>query len=198
MPFSTTGKNIMLDALTIDLVSLHSGHPGALGTSNELSGGSPPYARQPVTVGAAAAGSRDTTSQPVLNVPAGSEVAVIGLWTNAGSVFLGWAPNGASGNTPQAGYANAADNTINSAAHGLSNGNRVFIMSLADNLPSPLSESTLYYVVSATDDSFQVSLTQGGAAISIATDGDLIFQRCIVESFAQQGTFTVQDADIGL
>lgn len=36
MPFSTAAKNTMLDALTADLIQLHSGAPGAAGTDNAL------------------------------------------------------------------------------------------------------------------------------------------------------------------
>ncbi|MEG6507190.1 phage tail fiber protein [Nitratidesulfovibrio sp. 1201_IL3209] len=54
MGATTTAKNAMLDAITVTKMSLHSGDPGAAGTSNEISGGSPAYARKDVTLGAAA------------------------------------------------------------------------------------------------------------------------------------------------
>ena len=197
MPFVTAAKNGMLDALTVDLVSLHTAYPGTDGLSNEVSGGS--YARQAITMSAASGGARDSSTQPVFSVPATTDVAVIGFWENLGTdVFHGWAPNGAAGNTPQAAFALDTGDTVESVAHGLSNDDRVFVYPLADALPAGLSESTLYYVVAATTDDFQVSLTQGGAAVAITADGDLVWQLCVVETFSLAGTFTLSDADLAL
>jgi hypothetical protein len=198
MPFATAAKNVMLDALTVDLVSLHSDYPGTDGLSNELSGGSPAYARLAITMSAASGGNRDSSTQPQFDVPSGADVAVIGFWTNTGTVFRGWAPNGAASNTPQAAFALDTGDTIESVGHGLSDDDRVFMYPLADALPGGLSESVLYHVVNSTTDDFQVSLTQGGSAVAITADGDLVYQQCIVESFAQQGTFTLSDADLSL
>jgi hypothetical protein len=41
----------------------------------------------------------------------------------------------------------------------------------SDTLPSPLVEGTQYFVVNSTGTSFQVSATQGGAAINLTTTG---------------------------
>lgn len=85
-PFSESAQNLMLDALDITQVSLHSGDPGAAGASNEISGGSPVYARQNVTHAAAVSANRDSSDQPSFDVPA-STVAFIGYW--AGATFRG-------------------------------------------------------------------------------------------------------------
>jgi hypothetical protein len=87
--FSTTAKNDMLDALTVDLASLHTGDPGAAGTSNEVSGGSPAYARQAITFAAASSGSRAASSQPLFDVPGSTTVSWVSFWTNTGTVFIG-------------------------------------------------------------------------------------------------------------
>jgi len=63
-----------------------------------------------------------------------------------------------------------ATETINSTAHGLSNGDAVILVS-ETTLPTGYSEDTLYYVVGKTDDTFQVSLTIGGSAVAITSDG---------------------------
>lgn len=191
MPFVDAAKNTMLDALTINLLSLHTDHPGGSGTSNEVSGGSPAYARQAAVMNAASGGQRSLNADVAFDVPAG-DVAVIGFWNSTGPVFHGWAPNGAASNNPQAAYAEATADTINLDGHGLSDDQRVFVMPLADALPGGLSATTLYYVVGSTASTFQLSLTQGGAAVDITADGDLVFQRCIVETYAQQGTHTVK------
>lgn len=57
MPLSTTSKNIALDALTLDRVQLHSGDPGAAGTSSQLG------TKVAATFSAASSGSRALASQ---------------------------------------------------------------------------------------------------------------------------------------
>ena len=85
--FNTATRNAMLDGVTIDKASLHTADPGETG-ANELAGGT--YARQSITVGAAAAGVRDATALPTFSVPAGATVQYVGYWT-AGSpdIFVG-------------------------------------------------------------------------------------------------------------
>ena len=78
MPFTTAGKNIMLDASTITHVSAHDGAPGDTG-ANEISGGS--YARQSITFSSAASGAIDSSNQPVIPIPSGTTVAHLGFWT---------------------------------------------------------------------------------------------------------------------
>lgn len=87
--YDATAKNVMLDALAaLGLrLALHSADPGgANSASNELTGGSPAYARKAITWGAASAGSMDETSSPTFDVPAGSTVAYISCWNTAGTV----------------------------------------------------------------------------------------------------------------
>lgn len=86
---STTAKNAALDALAalIDQASLHTGDPGAAGTSNEVSGGSPAYSRETISWNAAASGNLDNNANPVFDVPAGTTVSWFGLWD--GAVFMG-------------------------------------------------------------------------------------------------------------
>jgi len=84
--FTDAGKAIMLDALVPDAVSLHSADPGTIG-DNELSGGSPAYARQTPSFNAASGGSRDLAADLTFDVPAGATVAYVGYWQ--GTTFLG-------------------------------------------------------------------------------------------------------------
>jgi hypothetical protein len=84
-------KNAMLDQLGTLAVfaSLHTADPTSAGTS-EVSGGSPAYARKAVTWAAAASGSKATSNSPVFDVPAGTTVACVGLWSAAsGGTFYG-------------------------------------------------------------------------------------------------------------
>ena len=86
---STFSKNKMLDALAPTTASLHSADPGDSG-ANEISGGSPAYARKAITFGAASAGSKAATTQPVFDVPAVT-VAYAGFWDASGNWIGGQA-----------------------------------------------------------------------------------------------------------
>lgn len=191
MPFVAAAKNTMLDALTIDRISLHNAYPGTAGTSNELSGGS--YARGTAVVNAATGGARSLNADVAIAVPA-DDVAFIGFWDNNGGtmIFHGWAPNGPASNNPQACYAEATSDEIRLDGHGFSDNDTVIFFPVADALPSPLALGTIYHVISADADSFQVSLTQGGSAVDIAADGDLLLQEIVVETYALAGTHTVK------
>jgi len=91
MPYSILGKNAMLDALgaLADFVSLHTGDPGENG-ANEISGGSPAYARKASTWNPASGGSMDNSNVPVFDVPAATTVSYVGFWSAvSGGIFYG-------------------------------------------------------------------------------------------------------------
>jgi hypothetical protein len=84
-------RNALLSELDtlVTHVSLHSAQPDDAG-SNELTGGSPAYARQAITFGAPASGQMVSSNQPVFDVPAGATVAFVGLWSAVtGGIFRG-------------------------------------------------------------------------------------------------------------
>lgn len=83
MPYSTAGKNLMLNALRgtggITHVSAHSAAPGDTGAS-EIAGAT----RQPIAFAAPAGGTMDdTTNGAVIPIPAGQTVTHIGFWSAA-------------------------------------------------------------------------------------------------------------------
>lgn len=87
MGLNNTALNLMLDALAaaITHVSLHSGAVGS-GSGNEVTGGSPAYARQAVAWGSAASGNIDMTGTEVFDVPAAQTITRVGFFghlTNA-------------------------------------------------------------------------------------------------------------------
>lgn len=89
--FSNDGKNSLLDGFAADALyaSLHNGNPSTTG-ANEISGGSPAYARKSVSWAAAASGALTTNAQIVFDVPSGTTIQYVGFWTLAsGGVFLG-------------------------------------------------------------------------------------------------------------
>lgn len=193
MPLSTAGKNACLDAVGITHVGAFTDFPADSGAgSNEVSGGS--YARQAISFDAAASGSKAKASSPSVSIPipAGTTVFFLGGFnaSSAGSM-RSWAPvNG--GSTKGVGTAKNSGDVITSHGHGLSDTNRVFLTKANnESLPTGYSEGVLYYVVSATTDTFQLSLTSGGAAVTISADGELAFQKVIPEVFGSAGSLDV-------
>lgn len=189
-------KHAMLDALTLDLCSLHTAY-SATG-ANKVTGGSPAYADKAITMAAASGGARAASTQPVFDVPAGTTVAFIGLWTNTGSVFRGMVPNGGSEKSFQVDLTN---NRIYNEGHGLANDDRVCF--IGGTPPAGLTEGTVYHVVGVTaadPDYFQVAATQGGAAIDITGQhvAACRFSKVVLEAFASQGTHTINSLSFGL
>ena len=185
----------MLDSLTLDLVSLHTAY-SATG-ANEVTGGSPAYARKAITMAAAAARARAASTQPVFDVPA-TTVRFIGLWTNAGSIFRGMFANGGSEKGFQVDLTN---NRILCEGHGLVNDDKVVFY--GGTVPTGLTEGTVYFVVgntAADPDYFQVSATQGGAAIDITAQpiAQCKFSKIVEEVFAAQGTFTLNSLNVAI
>lgn len=85
----TTARNVGVDAIAALAVrvALHTGDPGAANTaSNEVTGGSPAYARKAIAWNAASGGSATPTGNVVLDVPASTTVTYISLWNSAGTV----------------------------------------------------------------------------------------------------------------
>lgn len=88
MAFATAAKNTMLDSLTVNLLSLHTGDPGADGTANEVSGGG--YARVAATFNAAASGERALNADVQFAGPASGAATHVGFWEDgAPDVFHG-------------------------------------------------------------------------------------------------------------
>lgn len=203
MRLSPTAKNVMLDALDegqaagMKYGSLHSAY-SATGL-NELTGGSPAYARIAATWGTASAGAKATSGSLGFNVPPGSTVRFVGFWDalTAGN-FLGMSPNG--GGIPQAFVVpDATADVLECVAHGFVNNDTVTVWSVpGDPLPTGLVEGTIYYVITATTDDLQLSATLGGGAINISAIGAGTLQKITAESFGAQGTHTITGVTMNL
>lgn len=72
--------------------------------------------------------------------------------------------------TGQTFTANASTDIITATTHGLSNGN-ILVLTSTSALPGGLSANTVYYVISVTTNTFQLSATSGGSAINITDTG---------------------------
>lgn len=62
-------------------------------------------------------------------------------------------------------------NTFTANAHGLTNGTVVKLVETAGALPTPLAPETVYFVVGATANTFQLSATLAGPVIDITATG---------------------------
>jgi hypothetical protein len=69
--------------------------------------------------------------------------------------------------------ASVSGSTITITGHGLAGNDPVRLWSVGGSVPSPLAQFTTYYVVggSLTANTFQVSLTSGGAAVTLTNVG---------------------------
>jgi hypothetical protein len=204
VPFNDASKNAMLDALDesatqITHVGVHTlADPGtgATATGTEATGGSPAYARQAVTWGAAASGLKANTNAIAIDVPSGT-YGFLTYWNastgNSGTQYRGYAPiNGTVKGFGSVDAAGVTADAIQSAAHGLVDTDRVMVFNtFGEPLPTGLTEGVIYYVVSAATDTFEVSLTSGGASVNLTGQGELFFQKVIPETFGAQGQITV-------
>ena len=210
MPFNDAARNVMLDALDESVTQithigiLQAGTDPGTGTNSagvEATGGTPAYARQAVTWGAAASGLKSNTNALTFDVPTNASPGwgYFGYFNastgNTGN-YRGYAPFG--GATPLKGYATVDPTLTNDAlfspGHGLANADRVTLHNVFGTaLATGLTEGTAYFVVSSAADSFKVSLTSGGAAVDITAlgGGELYWERIVPEVNASQGQITV-------
>lgn len=206
MPFNTTTLNVVLDALDesvtqITHVGIHTlADPGTgtNATGTEATGGSPAYARQAVTWGAAASGAKANTGALTFDVPAGTYgfFTLFNASTGNTNNYRGYIPFG--GASALKGFATVDTTLTNdqllSPGHGMADNDRVMLFNTFGNsLPTGLAEGTIYFVVSSATNTFKVSATQGGAAVDITAvaGGQLFWQRVVPEVFAAQGQVTV-------
>ena len=199
MPFSATAINQALNSLDnytgvaptniIGFASLHTAY-SATG-SNEVTGGSPAYARKSITWNTATAGAKSSQSSPTFDVPGSTTVEYVGLWSAAsGGTFAGMGPNG--GATQFAFTALASSDTVSAPGTAYTTNQTLVLFAGAGAvLPSPLVSGTVYYVTNPVGSTFQLAATSGGAVIDLTSDGAGVVQLIVLESFGSQGTFTL-------
>ena len=93
MYYTTLAKNTMLNALTINRMSLHTGNPGTDGTANVYSGGG--YTYQAATFATAFDGKRQLSAAVVFQGTPSDTVAWVGFWNS--NTFRGAAALDAGG-----------------------------------------------------------------------------------------------------
>lgn len=194
MSFSTAARNAMLGGFTGTHLSAHTAYSST--GANEVTGGTPAYARKAVTYAAAASEARTASNTPTFDIPAATTVRWIGMWDalTAGN-FLGMIANGG---TEQEFSVDITADTVKVPAHGFAANQKIAIY--GDTVPAGLTEGTVYFAVTITTDTFQVSATSGGAAINLTGEPG---RKCVVaaiveETFGAQGTLAVSPHSIRL
>lgn len=92
-------------------------------------------------------------------------MAQVACWLEHGGEKIDLATNGGTTFT-----ADAGTDTITSNGHGLANGDAL-LLSSSTTLPGGLAAGTVYYVIGATANTFQLALSAGGAAVNITDAG---------------------------
>lgn len=88
----------------------------------------------------------------------------------------------------------AATDRINATAHGLLDGDRVYVTAVTGGAGISLNRN--YYVVNSTTNDFQISLTAGGAAVNITSDGTALAYSKVAYRllrFKREKVFTVEE-----
>lgn len=193
--YTDAAKNAMLDAIGITHLSLHNAWSAS--GANELAGGTPAYARKPVTLAAAAAGSKAASTQPNFDVPANETVRWVGYWTalTAGT-FLGMVPNG--GTEKKRFITDVLNNKILCDAHGFANNQKLVFF--GGTVPGGLTAGVIVYAKTVSTDDFEVSATPGGATIDLTSknSGDCNVAAIVEETFGAQGNHQVTSASWAL
>jgi hypothetical protein len=195
VPLTAAGENALVSGglgNAVGALTAHTGNPGTTG-ANPVAGGSPAYAPQAVAWNAASAGLRTNNGAVTFNVPGGTTVYFIGMADSASvNTFYGYSGVGASLLNGVATVVASTD-IFTAPAHGLANGDRVFVMDPGGTLPAGLAEGTVYFVVSSTTNTFQLSATSGGAAVDVTADGTVNWHQTKPETFGSQGTLVVSN-----
>lgn len=198
MPFVAYSSDYMLQQWSANhglYASLHSAYSSSGG--NELSGGS--YARIAVTWGAPSGETINLSGTPyTFNVPASATVAWVGYWdASSGGNFQGMLPNG--GAVPYA-FAVPSSTGVFLAPNSAYSANQqvVVVPTGGSTLPSGLTTGAIYYVITPSSDTFKLSTTSGGSAVSLSTDGSGVVQSITPEVFGGAGTFAVNSGSWSL
>lgn len=181
-------------SVTTVAVQLHTGEPGEAGTSNVAT----ETDRTVATFAAAAAGACASDADITWTAVAATETYThISLWDNATPAAgncLWTGPLGVGTKNPAVA---GADDIFLSYGHGFTDNMRVQMLALEGaTLPTGINGTTLYFVITDETDSFQVSLTQGGAAVNVTAGGEAIVQRVVPVDILIGQNFTIPSGQL--
>jgi len=195
MPLTDNAAHEALDGTTLNQARLHDGNPA--GASNEVAGGS--YAPKAATWAAAGSRKRDLSGSVTFDVPAGTTVYFWSAYDSGGPTQQAWGPlQGASAVDPVPFVVEADDDTLTAKGHGLSDNDVVTVLKAAEALPAGLTEGNIYYVISSTTDTLQLSTSEGGSAVDVTADGDGFVQKIVPETFGADGTYELTSAEVSV
>jgi hypothetical protein len=162
-------------AIANTYVQLHTGTPGASGTSNVSS----VTTREAVTWNAPSGGSMTASNEPQWTSWAGTNgeiVTDISIWSAATSgTFYFSVP--LAGTVYNFTATNASPCVFTAPGSSYSNTNTVVLTAIAGgSIPTGFTSDTIYYVVSASGITFELSATSGGSAINSSSTGAGIVQ----------------------
>lgn len=198
MPLVAYSQNYMLNQWGTNhgtYASLHTAYSATGGS--EVSGGS--YARVAVTWSSASGGTLNLASTPyTFNVPSSTTIAYVGYWDASSSGnFSGMTPLG--GASAYAWSGPSSTNILLAPGSSYSANQTVVVFANGGaTLPSGLTAGTVYYVISPSSDTFQLSATSGGSAISLTSDGAGIISAITTQTFATSGTYALNSASWSL
>lgn len=179
-----------LSLLNTDKLALAQINGDVTTAGTEVAGGS--YARKVLTFPSAT--GRTKANSAVVNFTGMPTTDVQGweIWDTAGTERKWWGLFNPTDATAQ----NAGD-TVTSIAHGRVDGDKVVFQ--AGYVPTGLSAATTYFVVSSDADTFQCSLTLGGAAEPITADTPaVIFGDVLAETVGSTVSVAVGELSLTL
>jgi hypothetical protein len=176
-------------------MSLHSAYSAS--GANELTGGSPAYARQAIAWDAAASAAMALSGTETFDIPPASTVAFAGFWSASTSgTFYGMAPAGSG--AVLAFTAAATGDALTIPGHSITSGATVVVWAGAGaTLPTGLTAGTVYYARDVSGSTLKLAATSGGSAIDLSADGAGLIQTITPETYAGQGTYSVEDPGVG-
>lgn len=147
---------------------------------------------------AAASRSKALSAAVDITVTGAATIKWIGAWNSTGSTFKGMQPNGGSAKTFQVDLTN---NRIYCEAHGLVDNDKVVFFN--GTAPTGLTAGTEYFVITNTagdPDYFQVSTSQGGAAVDITGQAaaSCVLSKLVAEVYSGAGTHRVNTFTLNL
>lgn len=164
--------------------------------TNEVTGGA--YARKLMGWDAATGRIADNTDAETLDIPAATTVRWLGRWSAVTvGTFYGMVPNGSTKGLVC--VVKSGDNTVHAAAHAFVLNDTVTFLAVDGTVPTGITEGTVYHVIGTPNtDDFQVSATQGGAALSITATAGCIVSDITEEVFGGAGTLDLAAGDFDL
>lgn len=168
----------------------------------ELTGGTAPgYTRVAATFSAFSAGNSENSAQ--IDLPANSggsswpEIVAWGIFDASTGGNLLNTDFFITPNTRTPFTAVASTDIFTAYTQTFTNGDKVVLKATA-GLPTGVSADTIYFIVGVSGQTFQLSLTSGGAAINITTDGDGEIMKVVTHVVAPAGNLKINAGDLDI